>query len=160
MRGPYVLIAALLIFWIAVTGSLAPGELALGFVIATSVGIAMWRLFGKEAAPLVLSAKQALRFAAYAPYLVKEIVKANIDVAERVLDPRLPISPTIVPFSFPLKSEISVVALANSITLTPGTLTVDVDGDTFYVHCLGEEFADGLAQGGLYRHIHGVFEED
>lgn len=160
MKAPYLLIGLLYVFWIAMTGSLAPAELAVGLAVAVVVGTGAWRLLGEEARPLVFTPRQAARFAVYVPYLIKEIVKANIDVAERVLDPRLPISPTIMPFHFPLDREISVVGLANSITLTPGTLTVDHDGDTFYVHCLGEEFADDLARGGLYRHVRHVFEGD
>jgi len=160
VKGPYLLVAMLVLFWIALTGSLAPVEVAVGAVTAVAVGLAMWRLFGKESKPLLLTLRDVMRLASYVPYLLKEIIVANIDVAEKVLDPRLPISPLIIPCHYPLSRDVSVAALANSITLTPGTLTVDVDGDTFYIHCLAQEFADSMPDGELYRHVKRVFGED
>ena len=63
-----------------------------------------------------------------------ELIKSNIDVARRVLTPSLPINPGIVKFKTKLSSDYSRMVLANSITLTPGTLSIDIIDDTFYVH--------------------------
>lgn len=63
-----------------------------------------------------------------------ELMKSNIDVAFRVLHPRLPISPGIVKVRTSLKSRMGRMALANSITLTPGTVTVETKGEYFYIH--------------------------
>lgn len=78
----------------------------------------------------------------YLGRLLVEIVLANIHVARIVLSPSLPIKPSIVKFNTALKSETGKVSLANSITLTPGTLTLDIIGDTFYVHALTQDAAD------------------
>jgi multicomponent Na+:H+ antiporter subunit E len=63
-----------------------------------------------------------------------ELIKSNLDVAFRVLHPRLPINPGIVKVKTRLTSRLGRIALANSITLTPGTITVETKGDTFYIH--------------------------
>jgi multicomponent Na+:H+ antiporter subunit E len=70
----------------------------------------------------------------YLPYLIFYIILANFDVAYRVLNPNLPIAPGIVKVKTTLKSELAKTILANSITLTPGTLTVEIDEDDYYVH--------------------------
>jgi multicomponent Na+:H+ antiporter subunit E len=62
------------------------------------------------------------------------VVQSNLDVAFRVLKPRLPINPGIVEVKTSLKSKLGRLFLANAITLTPGTITVDVDGDAFFIH--------------------------
>ncbi|MCK5808279.1 Na+/H+ antiporter subunit E [bacterium] len=62
------------------------------------------------------------------------LIKSNLDVARRVVSPSLPINPGIVVVKTKLKTKLGRFMLANSITLTPGTLTVDTDGDTFYIH--------------------------
>ncbi len=65
---------------------------------------------------------------------MRELIKSNIDVALRVINPRLPINPGIVKVKTKLKSKIGRIMLANSITLTPGTLTVETKGEYFYIH--------------------------
>jgi len=65
-----------------------------------------------------------------------ELLKSNFNVARIVLTPGLPIQPGIVKFTTTLKSDMAKMLLANSITLTPGTLTVDIVGDTYYIHWL------------------------
>jgi len=77
--------------------------------------------------------------------LIKEIFIANIQVAKVVLNPKIHISPCLVKFKTNLKGNMCKTILANSITLTPGTITVSLDGDEFMVHCLNEEYAKGLA---------------
>lgn len=71
-----------------------------------------------------------------------ELIKSNLDVVRRVLMPSLPINPGIVKVKTKLKSKMGRMILANSITLTPGTLTVDVQEDTFYIHWIDVETED------------------
>jgi len=73
---------------------------------------------------------------------LKALIIANFDVARRVISPSLPINPGIVKFKTKLKTNYSKMVLANSITLTPGTLSVDVVGDTFYIHWIDVETTD------------------
>jgi len=70
----------------------------------------------------------------YIIILFKEIIKANIDVAYRVIHPKMPIKPGIVVVKTHLKTDIAKMILANSITLTPGTFTLDILGDNFLIH--------------------------
>ncbi|MFH1996449.1 MAG: Na+/H+ antiporter subunit E [Candidatus Omnitrophota bacterium] len=85
---------------------------------------------------LLKNPKRYLWFFYYVPVFIWECFKANIDVAYRVMHPDLPINPGIVKVKTSLTSEIGLTFLANSITLTPGTLSVDVDqaGGFLYVH--------------------------
>jgi len=75
-------------------------------------------------------------FCYYLPVFLWECIKANFDVAFRVSHPKLPINPGIVKVKTNLKSDVALTFLANSITLTPGTMSVDVDkeGGYLYVH--------------------------
>ncbi len=146
-------------FWILVSGSVDPANLGVGLVVALLVSWMVERvLWTKEDAPL-LSWGQARRLLLYLAFLIKEIIWANIYVAEIVLHPRLPIDPVIVEHTTMFKRPVSETALANSITLTPGTLTVDVDDSVFFVHCLGREFAEDIASRKLDHMIAKVFEE-
>lgn len=91
------------------------------------------------------SLRRAWRFVFYyVPWLLLEVLKAGIDVAYRVLHPRMQISPRIVRFEAPFEDDLPRTVLANSITLTPGTITIDVEGRVFTVHSLTEENAEEL----------------
>jgi multicomponent Na+:H+ antiporter subunit E len=101
------------------------------FVVALSVG-GMFAGVPRK----FLSPRRYGFFLIYLLVLAKEILKANLDVAYRVLHPSLPINPGIVKIKTDIKSETGLTFLANSITLTPGTLTVDVDSKNglLYIH--------------------------
>ncbi|MCX8007658.1 MAG: Na+/H+ antiporter subunit E [Coriobacteriia bacterium] len=146
-------------FWAVLAGLTSPGLVAVGLPVAAAVaawaGLRLWT----DDEPPVMSARQWLRFAGYCVRLVRDIVSAAVLVAEKVLDPRMPIDPVLIVHRARFGREVSRVALANSITLTPGTLTVDVDGDRFVVHCLAEGFADDIRDGTFERRIRRVFEE-
>ena len=81
-----------------------------------------------------LSPKAFIFGLAYIFVFLLELIKSNFDVASRVVNPRLPINPGIVKVRTKLKSSLGRIFLANSITLTPGTLTVETKGDYFYIH--------------------------
>ena len=85
---------------------------------------------------LVVTGRYVYFLFQYVPVFLWEMLKANIDVAYRVVHPRLPINPGIVKVRTSLQSDIAITLLANSITLTPGTMSVDVDKDSalLYVH--------------------------
>jgi multicomponent Na+:H+ antiporter subunit E len=94
-----------------------------------------------------------LRALLYIPWLILEVVKSNIDVARRILDPRLPISPRVIEVQASQRRDIGRVIYANSITLTPGTVSIDTDGDRITVHALTEEAAAGLLTGEMDRRV-------
>ncbi len=95
-----------------------------------------------ESANKFLNPKRYFLFLVYVPYLFWQIIKANFDVAFRVIHPELPIKPGIVKVKTGLKTDIAKTFLANSITLTPGTLTVDIEGDTLYIHWIWVDSKD------------------
>ena len=88
--------------------------------------------------------RHVLRGLQYMAILFIEIVKANIAVFRIVFSPTIRVEPRLVFFRTHLRSNIARVALANSITLTPGTITVSLNDDMFCVHCLTEEMSVGL----------------
>jgi multicomponent Na+:H+ antiporter subunit E len=83
----------------------------------------------------------------YLPWLLWEILKANVDVAKRILSPSLPISPRLIKVRASQKRELGRVIYANSITLTPGTVSVRMEDDVITVHALTAEAADGVKTG-------------
>ncbi len=138
----------LYIFWIFNSGVLDAFHLILG-VICSFIVAYMFHDFlippdSKLGSGIITSA----RFLAYLPWLMYQIALANWDVMKRVIHPTMMIDPKIIKFQSTLKNEHALTAFANSITLTPGTITVDIDPDgTFYVHSIADEAADSLLQG-------------
>lgn len=127
------LFTTLLVFWILLNGSLQPGTLAVGLAVAALI-VVFFRgtLSVLSGHKLTLPALWAtIRFVGY---FLKELVKANVHMAAIVLDPRLPIDPAIVATRVKLTDPVARLLLANAITLTPGTLSVQYKGDTLYVH--------------------------
>ncbi len=104
-------------------------------------------------------ARTFVRFVLYIPWILWEIVVSNLYVAYLVLHPKLPVAPSLVEFETTLASERAQVLLAQSITLTPGTVTIDASNSKFVVHCLSVKSRDGLEEGGIQRKVAGVFEE-
>lgn len=81
----------------------------------------------------------------YAAVLIVEILKANWQVLFFIMTPKYQVEPRIIHFTSSLKTEMARVILANSITLTPGTITIRMEGNELYVHCLDKNFAEGIA---------------
>jgi len=102
---------------------------------------------------------RARRFFAAAPWFLGQIFSANLHVAYLALSPKMPVDPEIIRFKTKLESDISYVALANSITLTPGTITVDIREGEFFVHALDKKVAYDLNTGEMEDKIAHVFME-
>ena len=151
MQRTLSLLIVLLAVWLLWSGHTTPLLLVLGLVSCLAV-VAIARGMGivdEEGAPVELP----LRALFYVPWLILEIVKSNIDVARRILDPRLPISPRVIEVQASQRKDIGRVIYANSITLTPGTVSIDTDGDRITVHALTEEAAAGLLTGEMDRRV-------
>lgn len=150
-------IGILYVFWLLITASFKPLDMLIGLAVAGAAG--WWAdhfLWGGEPEPM--PARTWTRLPAYIVYLLKEIVVAAVYVAECVLDPRVNIAPTMHTHRVRFSSDTARVAFANSITLTPGTITVDVDGDVFIIHCLHESFSDAISSGDLERRVTATFD--
>ena len=92
-------------------------------------------------------------FIFYAPWLVKEIVVANFDVACRILNPKLPIQPSVIRVRALQHGDLGRVIYANSITLTPGTVSIDMKGSQVTVHALSYEGAVEDLAGEMNRRV-------
>ena len=89
----------------------------------------------------------------YLVWLMKEILVASVRVTSIILDPRLPIRPGLVRYRAPQRTEVGRVLYANSITLTPGTLTARMDGDELEVHSLARTQPDGPPEDAMSRWV-------
>ena len=96
------------------------------------------------------------RFALYLPWLVWQIIVANFDVIRRVLDPRLPIDPAMRWVAARQRSDLCRAIFANSITLTPGTVSIDVDADRILVHAIDRSGLDDLDAGAMEGRVRGL----
>lgn len=161
MRGAETGRAALVLFlfWLVVSGSLDPVDLILGAVLAVLLGHWAVRALWTGRAPFP-SARQLGRLAVYLVTLLRTVVAAALHVARLVLDRRLPVEPLTLTYRTGLRGELARVALANSLTLTPGTLTLDVDGDVLHVHCLAPGFAEHVVDGRAEQRVARVFEPE
>lgn len=147
-----------LTFWILLSAHFDPLHLGAGVVCSGIVAYATHDLLFKDTGNHRLT--KTVRFIAYLPWLFYQIVLANIDVAKRALSPGMPIDPRVISFETVLRSDVARTTLANSITLTPGTVTIDIVGDIFYVHAIAKEPADDLLEGTMERKVAHVFMED
>jgi multicomponent Na+:H+ antiporter subunit E len=145
MRQAIVLFVHLVVVWLLLSGHYDAGMIGFGLLSAAIVVLLTWHLgvLDRESLPVHLG----LRVFVYIPWLIKEVVKANIDVARIILDPALPISPRLIRLRASQKSEVAQVIFANSITLTPGTITLDLRDGSVLVHALTESGAADLQAG-------------
>ncbi len=123
----------LFLIWMAFTTSLATSELITGAVISLIITSFVYKTF-TDYGMKFFKPVNIYYVLEYIVVFIIALIKANLDVARRVIDPKLPINPGIVKYESKLKSRTAKVILANSITLTPGTLTVDIIGDDLYIH--------------------------
>ena len=134
----------LFFFWIILNGRLTVEIVLLGMLFAAIVYGFAWKFMG-----LTLEREKSFwkHFGwgiQYLAILMKEIAAANITVLKIVLSPKKKIHPVIVSFDAPLKNHILQVILADSITLTPGTITVSLTEQELLVHCLDKTLAEGM----------------
>jgi multicomponent Na+:H+ antiporter subunit E len=127
------LFGMLLLFWLLLNGSIALGTLGVGVVVAALIvvffGGSLSFLSGHRLTPDALIATVL-----FVGYFLKELVKANLQMAAIVLRRELPIKPAIVKVRTRLTDPVARLLLANSITLTPGTLSVEMKGEWLYIH--------------------------
>jgi multicomponent Na+:H+ antiporter subunit E len=151
MKQALVLFAHLMVVWLLLSGHfdstlITYGVLSCAFVVAL---MAHLRILDDEALPIQLG----LRPFFYLPWLFKEIILSNIAVAKVILDPKLPIRPRMLRVRASQRSDVAKVIYANSITLTPGTVTLDIRNGEFLVHALTDESAEGLLTGEMDRRV-------
>jgi len=145
----------LMVVWYAFTVSLAAAEIITGLIVTGIIAALNFTSFTCCGLRL-FHPKRVLYLIQYAFVFIVALIKANFQVAKIVLNPKLPVNPGIVKFKTSLKSDFAKMVLANSITLTPGTLTVDLVEDEFYIHWLKMTAKD---EAGIYEAIAADFEK-
>ena len=148
---------ALFAFWLILSGHYDPLHIGAGVVCAGLVTLLSSDLFtfGTGAR----SSFRIGRFALYVPWLLWEILQASLYVTWLVVRPS-GIRSRVIRFRTHLRNELAKVVLGNSITLTPGTVTVDIEGDLFTVHALSDTAAESLLDGDMERRVAWVFGEE
>lgn len=151
---PVAVAAGLLFgFWVALSGKLGAFHLALGLLTAVAVALATGRLYRARPQPMPADefGRAPLRwrhFLTYSVWLLWQIFRSAIQVAKLILHPRLPIAPRVVRIADDLPHPVARLTLAHSITLTPGTVTVDCDDEGMVVHAIDPEAAANLGSDG------------
>jgi len=147
------------IIWCLYVGNGSYQEVIAGLMAAALVSAAVYPFCLKKGFFSVLLPRRLIFFLLYIPVFAWEMIKANVDLAYRTLHPKLPINPGIVKIPTDIKSDLGIAMLANSITLTPGTITVDVDaedvGNMLYIHWINVVSQD---QDKARQKIDGAFE--
>jgi multicomponent Na+:H+ antiporter subunit E len=150
----------LLVFWIFMSGLFDQWHFGLGLISCALVAYMSndllftdKQVYGKD--------REIIRLIKYLPWLLYQIYLANIYVVKIALHPRMQdrIYPHIVKFRTKLQKDLSVFTFANSITLTPGTITVLVEDDCFYVHAIDIGVAESLP-GEMETRVGHIFGED
>ncbi len=132
MKKTLSLFIVLLLVWLAVAG-FTPNELILGSIVSAILAYILSDYVNASLSFKFIT-KAATFLILYIPLLTVELIKANIDVARRVLDPALPLNSGFVKIPTDIKSDVGKLTLANSITLTPGTISIDADDENVYIH--------------------------
>ena len=151
MRNAIALIVILSGTWLLLSGHTNPLLLSLGLVSVAAIVACAARLelLDEEGVPVGLL-PGLMR---YGPWLFIQIIRSNLDVAKRIITPKLPIHPTVIHVDAKDHTEVGRVTYANSITLTPGTISLDVSEDAIEVHALTEEAAKDLMSGEMGRRV-------
>ena len=139
-------------FWLVLSGHYTPFLVFMGFLTALGVVWLARRmgLVDYEGHPIHLGHRALF---IYWPWLLREIVKSGWEVTLIILNPRLPISPTLVRFGPSQRTDVCLTTHANSITLTPGTISVEVGRSEFLVHAVTAAGAEGIQAGEMDRRV-------
>lgn len=142
------------VFWVLLSGRTGVLDLLMAAVASAAVA-----LVNRDIEGVTEVLRRGPQLLLYAPWLLREIWAANMQVVRIVLHPRLPIDPVVVSIAPALSSDLALTLLANSITLTPGTVTIDVEDGRLFVHALTRAGAADLEGGGMARRVGRVFGE-
>ncbi len=152
MRTAAGLFALLFGTWLLWSGHYTPMLIGFGLGSCALVVLLAHRMeiIDDEGFPLGL----APRILRYLPWLAVEVIKSNLELARRVLNPRLPIGPEIVELTASQRTDFGRTTYANSITLTPSTVTIEAESDgAFVVHAISPEAAEDLRSGEMDRQV-------
>ncbi|MBU1423109.1 MAG: Na+/H+ antiporter subunit E [Bacteroidetes bacterium] len=156
-------VVILLALWLIFSGHYDVMHISLGVAATIIVVVINYRLLKVDLYPErdepYLPIK-LIRLPAYLLWLVKEIFMANLQVAYLVIHPKMPIDPFLVTFETKLPTSAAKVILGNSITITPGTITIDIEHDKFLVHCIIPGTAGSLENGQMQSRIMKLYQDE
>jgi len=145
----------LLLIWLIANGTLALDTVLTGVVVTAAIALA-FAAFSRVYSVIRWSPRVIYNYLLYLGVFLYELVKANLNVMRYVFSPNIDIHPGIVEIKTQLQSPMGRLALANSITLTPGTLVVDMRGDSLFIHWINVTATDPVA---ATREVAGRFEK-
>lgn len=155
-----ILFVTLFIFWLVLSSSFAIESVIIGIIVSIAVTIYSKDIVFAEEETSLYKFTGLIQLVRFIWHLIVEVIKANIGVVKIVLDPSLPISPRFVVVAIPdnLKKNFNKVLYANAITLTPGTLTVDILEEGYLIHALNDNAANGVKGSVLEKYVMKVEE--
>ena len=136
--------------WLVLSANLQLANIVVGVVVSFSIALLYIKLFAKDKFEMI----NPFWFFVYLLVLAKNLITSNLQIAKRVLSKDMKLAPKIVKVKTELKSDWKKLLLANSITLTPGTLTLDIEADTLEIHII--EFRDGFDENEITREFEQV----
>jgi len=141
------------VFWIILNGNITLEIALFGVAISFAVYLFCYKFLGYRLRKEVRLYRNVLRYIGYAGLVLWEIAKANIDVLKVIYDFKHKPDSVLIHFDTDLRSGAARTALANSITLAPGTITVFQEDESYTVHCLDKAFADGMEDSSFIKHL-------
>ncbi|MBO1225515.1 MAG: Na+/H+ antiporter subunit E [Candidatus Scalindua sediminis] len=143
---------AMFSFWILLSGEFTFILITSGIVASLIVAYLSHDIFiGKP--DIKIETRRVFKFIKYLPWLVWKVILANFEIAYLVLHPKMLIDPQIIRFETDLKTDLGIVTLANSITLTPGTITVEANKEEFVIHAIWQKSVEGIIDGEMQRKV-------
>ncbi len=143
---------AMFAFWILLSGEFTFILITSGVIASLIVAYLSHDIFiGKP--DLKTETGRVFRFLRYLPWLLWQIILCNVEIAYLVLNPKSLVDPQLVRFKNDLKTDLGIVTLANSITLTPGTVTVEANEEEFVIHAIWQKSAEGIIDGEMQRKV-------
>jgi multicomponent Na+:H+ antiporter subunit E len=150
-------------FWIVLSGRTDPVFLAMGFVTTAAVTALTSRVVtgalatDKSPMPIRKVPLVAARTIAFVVWMAGRMLVSSLQIGRIAVSPQMALDPCEVRFRTPLRSPLARIVLTNAISLVPGTLTVDIDGDEIWVHALSAAQIDDLTSGALQNKVAGLF---
>jgi multicomponent Na+:H+ antiporter subunit E len=141
------------VLWLLLSQSYNAFHMTLGFAVSSGVALLNTERGGKSRPEKV----RWLRALAYIPWLVSRIIQSGIHLSYLILHPRLPIDPKLIRHRSSLKEEAGIVLFGNSITLTPGTITAEVNSNALVIHAMDDASADDVTSLRMEQKVAGIF---
>lgn len=145
-----------LVLWIILNGKLTLEVLVIGAFVVASLSLLCYKFLGFSWKDEKKLWAQLLKVIQYLCHLLIEIIKAGFGMAKIVLSPKIEIEPVLVRFKSPLRTNLGEIALANSITLTPGTITIYLEDGEFVVHSIQKDGAEDLIKSSFVQKLDAI----